>query len=253
MQPADEGEQALDVRVRQAAGRLVQHDDARAARQRPRDLDELLRGGRADPRPAYRADVRMAELAERVDCRLPHRPASAIRPTANRLQSQTDVLHDRQVRRERQLLMNHRDAGPARFERIARRIRRAVQRHRSGVRPDRAGQNRHQRALPGAVLADERAHFAGGHGEVDAVHARWSRRTPSARRASRTAVAHFSHFERSGFSSSFIAGSFMFCDVARLTPVSMRFSTGSPLMCDTSVLTARYPILTGSWSTSASM
>ena len=65
-------------------------------------------------------------------------------------------------------------------------------------------------------------------------------RTPSIwKRGAAAGLVHFSHFERSGLSSSFIAGSSMFSFVAMCTPVSIRFSTFSPLMCETSVLTAR--------------
>ena len=110
----------------------------------------------------------MTELGERRDRNLPD--AVALQESSTRrLDAEHDVLHHRQVRRERQLLIDHRDAGLTRVERMARRIRRAVDLHDAGVGLQRARQNPHQRALAGAVLPDERAHFTGSHGEVDLV------------------------------------------------------------------------------------
>ena len=49
----------------------------------------------------------------------------------------------------------------------------------------------------------------------------------------------FNHFERSGVRRSLISGLSMLADVTRATPVSTRFSTVSPRICRTMVLTPR--------------
>ena len=54
---------------------------------------------------------------------------------------------------------------------------------------------------------------------------------------------------RSGFSSLWISGDFMFSGVARNSPVLIRFSTGSFRMALTIDMTDSYPIRTGSCST----
>ena len=77
---------------------------------------------------------------------------------------------DRQVVAERQLLVNQRHAAPPRLERRGRRIGAALDRHRSGIGGDRSGEHVHQRALAGAVLADERVHLSRPDAdEIDAV------------------------------------------------------------------------------------
>ena len=73
------------------------------------------------------------------------------------------------MRRDRQLLVDHGHAGPARLQRVARRVGLAVQRHGAGVGGEGAGQDGHQRALARAVLPDEGDDLAGRDAEVDAV------------------------------------------------------------------------------------
>src|SRR6267143_1206436 len=196
----------------------------------------------------------MTELRQRRRRRLAH--AIALDDTASRrLDAEHDVLHHREVRRERQLLMDHRDARLARVERMARRVRRALDPHDARVGFERARQDPHQRALARTVLADERAHFAGLDGEIDAVErdGRAERFAHAAHLEPRRRAYRFSHLSRSGCSSSFASGSFMCSRVISRTPVSIRFSTGLPLMCDTIVFTPRYPMLTGSCRTRPSM
>ena len=183
--------------------------------------------------------------AERRDRRLAHPIAldqadGAGNAAAHRLDAQHDILHHAQVRRERQLLVDHRDAGLPRGQRIARRVSGAVEPHLPGVRRQRARENRHQRALPGAVLADERADLAATHGEIHGIerHGRAEGLAHAAHLESRRAHG-FSHFDRSGCSSSLASGSFMRSRVISRTPVSIRFSTGWPFRCATIVLTPR--------------
>ena len=105
--------------------------------ERARDLDDLLRGhGQAGRRGASTGMSLRPSVRARRACRLAHLcPAHEAEPRG--LEAQHDVLHHRQVRRERQLLIDHRDAGAARVERVARPVGPAVQRHRRR-RPARA-------------------------------------------------------------------------------------------------------------------
>ena len=267
LEPANQLEQLLYVVVREAARRLVEHEHAATECQRARDFHELLRRRRQLADRRVEGNIRVPELLERRPRRAADRIAvndaeRAQHPLPRGLDAERDVVHHAQVRRERQLLINHRHAGLARLARISRRVRRAVQRHRSGIGNDGAGKNRHQRALARAVLPDERAHFPAAHSEVDTVE-----RDGAAER-----LAHAAHFElcaclaeaarrrgygfnhraasacqatmasfgeprrsaaprrrdRSGCSSSFTAGSDILSRVMSCAPVSIRFSTGRP-------------------------
>ena len=105
--------------MRQAARRLVEHEHAASARERTRDLDELLRGGREVGGDGIRGDVGVPELGERGLGGPPHPLAiDDAQRTARRLDAERDVLHDAQMRRERGFLMNHRHAGLSRRKRI---------------------------------------------------------------------------------------------------------------------------------------
>src|SRR5262249_373829 len=113
-------------------------------------------------------------------------------------------------------------------------------------RRERAGEDAHQRALAGAVLADQPADLATRDGQVDTGE--------RGRGAERLAdSAHLEprrgHLARSGWSSALISACSMLSGVATCTPVSIRRSTGCPLMWATIVLTERYPIFTGSCTT----
>jgi hypothetical protein len=110
------------------------------------------------------------------------------------------------VRRERQLLIDHGHAGAARIERVARSVGTAFQQHPAGIRSEGAGEDGHERALAGAVLSDERADFAIGHREIDSIDSdRGGERLPDAAHLE-SRRAYFSHFDRSGVSSSFTSG-----------------------------------------------
>ena len=94
----------------------------------------------------------------------------------------------------------------------------------------------HERALAGAVLADERVHLAGRRRRrstpPSATVAPKDFRTPRADQACERAIVYSpSHFLRSGWRSSLIAGSSMFSLVTSRAPVSMRASTFSPRRC----------------------
>ncbi len=128
-------------------------------------------------------------------------------------------------------------------------VRRSVEPHRAGVGAKRAGEDRHQRALARAVLADDRADLAGIDEQIDAVDSeRRAERLPdpahlearSGRRScSVVSYGFFSHRSRSGLRSSAASGEFMSARETTRTPVSMRRSTFCPLMWSTIVFTPR--------------
>ena len=70
---------------------------------------------------------------------------------------------------EVEFLINHRHAGGARVQRIARLERLAVKREAAGIRPVRATEHFHQRAFACTVFTDERVDFPGGDLEAHAV------------------------------------------------------------------------------------
>jgi hypothetical protein len=168
-QVAHHREQALHVAARQAARGLVEHEHAAGGlRECPGDLDELLQGDRQRPHARAGRDVGVPEggkggVHAGAARRLPQHAED------RRFLAEQEVLRDGQVRRQRPLLVHHRHAVPARVERAGRAIRGAVQPHLTGIRLERPGEHLHQRALAGAVLADDRVDLA--RGDVHA-HAR---------------------------------------------------------------------------------
>ena len=80
--------------------------------------------------------------------------------STHRRVAEEDVLRDRQVGEEPRFLVDDRDAQFARVGRTVDDHGLAVHRDRAFVRLMDAGQELHERALPGAVLADQRMHLA---------------------------------------------------------------------------------------------
>src|SRR4029078_2931432 len=107
--------------------------------------------------------------------------------------------------------------------------------------------NGHQRALAGAVLADEAADLSRRDRQIDAVES--DRRAEGLADPAHQASRRLAHFFRSGSSRAFISRVSMVSLVATCTPVSIHFSTGCPLRCATIVLTASSPLCTGSCTT----
>ena len=114
-QAAEHRKQALHLGRRQGRGRLVENDDARAGKQHAGELDQLLQADRqsADASPRIDIDAEAGEMAARL---LRHAPPVDESGPVHRLRAEEDVLGDRQIRRDAQLLMHHADA---RGERIA--------------------------------------------------------------------------------------------------------------------------------------
>ena len=242
LQPADEIEQ------RAARRRAPGCSSARRARGRGSRWRARARSRRAAAPPARVADGRVGRDIVRGRARRSAATAVARIRVAlrrcrrrDRLDAEHDVFHHAQVRRERQLLIDHRDAGAPRVDRIPRRVRRAVQPHRRR-RPARSRRQESPSACSCRRRSDRRARRPRRRGRRNRRRrARRWRRTPCAtpRISKRGALSGFSHRDRSGCSSSLASGSFMRSRVTRRTPVSTRFSTGWPWMCATIVLTPR--------------
>ena len=109
-QPLQHDEHLGDVRRRQGRRRLVENENARLARQRLGDLDHLPARQRQVLDERHGMDVRGAGARERLlgdaPLRAPVDEAEPSRRIADR-----DIVGDRQVRNERQLLEDADDAG----------------------------------------------------------------------------------------------------------------------------------------------
>jgi hypothetical protein len=163
-EPPDEIEDPFGVVRWQDRSRLVEDHGNGVAGQHLGHLDELSLGDRqpAD-RPVHAQRRRSDAFEERVDTGT-MRPSIDEQPAA-RLDGQHHVVRDGEIVHERQLLID--DPDP-RGERVARRgenLRGAVQLDVPLVRREAAAENRGERRLPGAVLADDRVYLSGAEGD----------------------------------------------------------------------------------------
>ena len=161
-------EQPLRLLRREDRGGLVEDQDARLAVERLQDLDPLLLTDRELPDPRVRVDRHPVALGELLDAArddpVPEKERAADVPLA-----EDDVLGDRERLDETEVLVHHPDPG---VERVLRR------RERDGPPEEldlalvgvvEAGEDVRERALPRAVLAEQRMHLADGRLEVDGV------------------------------------------------------------------------------------
>jgi hypothetical protein len=161
-------EQLVHFLRRQHRGRLVEDQHARAVMQRLEDLDPLLDADRelADARARiHRQAVARRQLA---DLRV-RRGAPQAAERAHRLVAQHDVLAHRQRVDQHEVLMHH-------AETEAHRVGGPMDVHAAAIHLDRAGvgleqpvEHAHQRALAGAVLADQRMNLARAKVERDRI------------------------------------------------------------------------------------
>ncbi len=239
-QLGDEREEPARVGLRQAARRFVEHEYSAADGEGAADFNQLLRGGGERGHRRVDRDLGMAQSRQDVGRGAPHVRA-ANQAETRRLHAEQDVLGHRQMRRERELLVDHRDARAAGVERMRGVVRLAVECHAAGVWLQRARQDGHQRALAGAILPDDRAHLPREDRYVYAVDGDGrSKRLPDPPHLeARCGHFAFSQRSRSGFKSAFASGVSMSARETTRTPVSIRRSTDWPLSRATTVLTPR--------------
>ena len=135
-------------------GRLVEDQDVGAAIERLQDLDPLLQPDRelADRSRRDRPRARNRAASRASSARAAAAPASQQRAA---LGAEHDVLEHGERLDQHEMLMDHADAGPDRVGRGADRGRLAVDADLAGIGLVEAVQDRHQRRLAGAVLADD--------------------------------------------------------------------------------------------------
>ena len=165
-EPTSSKSDSTSASVSELVGSSSSH--ARVHRDRARDLDELLLVGRQvgdlvvdrELRPEPLLDLGRAPAA---------RPPVDAEPAPHLARAEQDVLGDGELRDKRRLLRDGRDPERERTRRIAEPDRRPVQRDRSRIRRDLAGEDVQQRRLPGAVGPDQAVHLGSADGEVGAA------------------------------------------------------------------------------------
>ena len=148
-------EEGVDLVRRKRGGRLIHDQDAGLERERLGDLDRLLLGdGELAHQGAGRDGALDAELGQQPGRRLLHRAVVDER-SPRWLAAEKDVLGDRPLREEVELLVD--DAHPPllRLPRVAEADLLAVEEDRPRVGLIGADEDLHQGALAGAVLADD--------------------------------------------------------------------------------------------------
>ena len=165
-------EQAIRLGRGQHRGRLVEDQDAGVAVERLEDLDALALADREPRDLDVEIDGEAGIAHHRLD--LPARRAGAAAEAEDRLGAEHDVLEPGEVLGQREVLVDHADAGSERGMGRARRQRDqpafgAGDLHRAGIGDVVAEEDVHQRRLAGAVLAEQGEDLAAAQGEVDAV------------------------------------------------------------------------------------
>ena len=99
-------------------------------------------------------DLRQAEPGDQR-LGLGEHPAAVEEAESDRLAPEQEVLRDREVRRQRELLVDHADPQPLGIGHVADLDAATVHFHRAGVGPDHAAQDVDQRRFPGTVLPEQ--------------------------------------------------------------------------------------------------
>ncbi len=168
-QVADDREQLLDLAAVQARGRLVEDQHLRVEHHGAADGDELLDRDRVAGEHRVGVD-REAEARAGGVAASRCVAFQSMPPPRRRLVAEHDVLADREVRAEVDLLVDGRDARRSGRRRSLLKMRGSpLDRDRPGVDRVDAGEGLDERRLAGAVLAHERVHLARPEGEVDGV------------------------------------------------------------------------------------
>jgi hypothetical protein len=166
-EPADDLEQRRHLGVGQGRGRLVHDHEPGVEREGLGDLDHLLLGHRQGADDRSRVQMH-PELVEQIGGLLA-KLAPADDLTGIRFPPDEDVLFDREVGHEVELLIDDGDAEVLRLARAVEHDRLPVEDDLAGVRLIDPGEDLHQGALAGAVLADQPQDLAGMDFETDVL------------------------------------------------------------------------------------
>ena len=161
-------------------GGLIHLDDARVVADRLGDLDHLLLGDGQEPHSPGRSKSGDAELGEESLGVTVHL-GGVDEAATTRLPPEVDVLGDRALGQEVELLEHRGQAGLLGLDRVAEGNLVAVQLDRPLVSLVDAGEDLHERRLAGSVLPDDAEHLAGMQLEIS------RREAPETRRSSWTA------------------------------------------------------------------
>ncbi len=162
-----EREESIDLVPRERGGRFVHDDEARVVGDGAADRDELALGDR-EVAQAGRRVKRHADPLQGGFRRAPDRsPAQEMQPV---VLLDRDILGNREVGEQGQVLVDDLDAAPDAFGRIQPcAFLAADQDAAARLRRLHAGDDLDQRRFARAVLAGEAVHLAGGNVHVDAV------------------------------------------------------------------------------------
>src|SRR6516164_2703234 len=174
-QALDEVEHLADFLDRQCRSRLVHDDDACVERGGARDRDSLAlpAGEILDVLvDGFDLDVETIEMFRSAAARLLVIDDSQAEPTMAGFAAEIDVLKDRHVPGEREVLIDHLDPNGMSIARTGEAHRPALEHDLAPARLEQAGEDLHQGGFAGAVVADDAEHFAAGEMEIDVVERR---------------------------------------------------------------------------------
>ena len=167
LEVGDDAEQDLDFRRAQRRSRLVHDQDARVARHRLGDLDQLLLADHQVVDHRARIDAGLQPLHQRRG--LPFLLAVIDVAMAHDFAAGEDVLRHREVAEQVQFLEHHADAVRHRIGGVEEDDWLAVEQDAPGSRAFDAGDHLHQRRFAGAVLADQHVDRPASYDEIGAL------------------------------------------------------------------------------------
>src|SRR5215831_9600828 len=114
LEPGDNLEKGFNIGSSDTARGFIENEDSATDRERTRDFNQLALRYRQANHRRCRGDFRMMKLLKNVGCSRPHF-APADQPKSGTLHSQNNVFFHREIRSQRQLLMDHGYSTPPSF------------------------------------------------------------------------------------------------------------------------------------------